>query len=164
MIKEILSKVGVKQAKIGRKYRLHRTMIGKVLNKSKVGWIKQTSAPKYYPGHKERAKKAAGILGRDFFTPTGSTDIVIDDESYFGLKDDITPGNDGFYKKSVTPAGDLPELKLDLGPGLSILRSSLYGEQFLKRGSVNHMYSLKSLADRKYVLGGLFKTTPRTFP
>ena len=30
-------------------------------------------------------------------------------ESYFGLKDDITPGNVGFYKKSVTSAGDVPE-------------------------------------------------------
>ena len=29
--------------------------------------------------------------------------------SYFGLKDDVTPGNVGFYKKSVTSAGDVPE-------------------------------------------------------
>ena len=33
----------------------------------------------------------------------------MDDESYFGLKDDITPGNIGFYKKYVTSAGDEPE-------------------------------------------------------
>ena len=33
----------------------------------------------------------------------------MDDESYFGLKDDITPGNVGFNKKSVTSAGDGPE-------------------------------------------------------
>ena len=49
-IKEILSKVGVSQAKMGRKYRVHRTMIGKNLKKSKVDWKKQKSAPKYYPG------------------------------------------------------------------------------------------------------------------
>ena len=30
----------------------------------------------------------------------------MNDESYFGLKDDITPGNVGFYKKSVTSGGD----------------------------------------------------------
>ena len=66
---------------MGRKYRVHRTMIGKVLKKSKVDWIKQKSAPKYYPGQKERAKKAAGIFRRDFFPSSGSTNIVMDDES-----------------------------------------------------------------------------------
>ena len=30
----------------------------------------------------------------------------MDAESYFGLKDDLTPGNVDFYKKSVTSAGD----------------------------------------------------------
>ena len=34
----------------------------------------------------------------------------MDDESYFGCKDDITPGNVGFYKKSVTSAGDVSEV------------------------------------------------------
>ena len=33
----------------------------------------------------------------------------MDDQSYFGLKDDITPGNVGFYKKSVPSAGDVPD-------------------------------------------------------
>ena len=33
----------------------------------------------------------------------------MDDESYFGFKDDVTPGNVGFYKKSVTSAEDVPE-------------------------------------------------------
>ena len=55
-MKEILSKVGVSQAKMGRKYGVQRTMIGKVLKKSKVDWIKQKSAPKYYPGQNERAR------------------------------------------------------------------------------------------------------------
>ena len=32
---------------MGRKYGLHRTMIRKVLKKSKVDWIKRKSAPKY---------------------------------------------------------------------------------------------------------------------
>ena len=31
------------------------------------------------------------------------------DESYFDLKDDITPGNVGFYKKSETSAGNVSE-------------------------------------------------------
>ena len=105
-------------------------MIGKVLKKSKVDWIKRKSAPKYYPGRKERAKKiqakkAAEILRKDFFPSSGSTNIVMDAESYFGLTDDITPGNVGFYKKSVTSAGDVRWKKLDLEPRLSTLRSSL---------------------------------------
>ena len=51
-------------------------MIEKVLNKSKVDWIKQKSAPIYYPGQKERVTKAAGLLRRDFFPSSGSTNIV----------------------------------------------------------------------------------------
>ena len=33
----------------------------------------------------------------------------MDAESYFGLKDDLTPGNVDFDKKFVTSAGDGPE-------------------------------------------------------
>ena len=33
----------------------------------------------------------------------------MDDESYFCLKDDISPENVGFYKKSVTSAGNVTE-------------------------------------------------------
>ena len=42
---------------MGRQYGVHRTMIGKFLKKSKVDWINHKSAPKHYPGQKERAKK-----------------------------------------------------------------------------------------------------------
>ena len=52
---------------MGRKYGVYHLMIEKVLNKSKVDWIKQKSAPNYYPGQKERVTKAAGLLRRDFF-------------------------------------------------------------------------------------------------
>ena len=109
MIKEILSKVGVSQAKMGRKHGVHHTMIGKVFKKSQVDCIKRKSTPKYFPSQKEWVKRAAGIFRRDFFPSSGSTNTVMDDESYFGLKDDITPGNFGFYKKSVTSVGDIPE-------------------------------------------------------
>ena len=74
-------------------------MIRKFLKKSKVDWIKQKSAPKYYPDRKERVIKAVGILRRDFFPSSGSLNIVMDDESYFGLKDDITPGNVRFLQE-----------------------------------------------------------------
>ena len=88
-------------------------MIGKVLKKSKVDWIKQKSAPKsrVLSRPKGESIKADGILRRDFFPSSGSTNIVMDDESYFGLKDDITPGNVGFYKKSVTSAGEPEEVR-----------------------------------------------------
>ena len=67
-------------------------MIGKVSKKSKVYWIKKIGS-KVLSRPKEEAKKAAGILGRDFFPSSGSTNIVMDDEIYFGLKNDITAGN-----------------------------------------------------------------------
>ena len=48
---------------------------------------------------------------RDFIPSSGSTNIVMDDESYFGLKNNITPGNVGFYKKSVTSAEEPKEVR-----------------------------------------------------
>ena len=129
MIKEILSKVGVSQANLERKYGVHRTMIGKVLKKSKVDWIKRKSAPKCYSGQMERAKKAADTLSRDFFPSLGSTNIVIDDESYFGLKDDITPGNVSYHKKSETSARDVSE-EVRFRTKASTLRSFLCGYQY----------------------------------
>ena len=68
------------------------------------------------------AKKPAGILRTDFFPSSGPTKIVLDDESYFGLKDDITPGYVGF-KNNVKSAGDVPEEVRFRAKAKSTLRS-----------------------------------------
>ena len=43
-----MSKVGVPQAKMGKKYGVHCAVNGKVLKESKVDWIKTKIDPKYY--------------------------------------------------------------------------------------------------------------------
>ena len=68
----------------------------------------------------------------------------MDVESYFALKDDITPGNVGFYKKSVTSAGDVPE-EVRFRTKAKYPGSSLCGKQYQKKGSENHFLSLKKL-------------------
>ena len=59
MINEILSKVGVSQAKKGRKYGVHRIMIGKVLKKSKVDWIKPKLGSKVISSPKREGHKGS---------------------------------------------------------------------------------------------------------
>lgn len=56
------------------------------------------------PEQESRAIRCCGILRRQFFPPLGTTKIVIDDESYFYLKADRMPGNDGFYTSDVESA------------------------------------------------------------
>ena len=94
MINEILIKIGVSQAKCGK---IWTKIIGKVLKKSKVDWNKRKSVSKYYPGKRRGPKRQPEFLGETFFPLSGSTNIAMDDESYLGLKDDITPGN-GFSR------------------------------------------------------------------
>ena len=68
----------------------------------------------------------------------------MNDESYFSLKNDITPGNVGFYRKSVTSAVDGPE-------EVRFRTKAKYPEKLLvwitisEKGSVNHFLSLKKL-------------------
>ena len=50
------------------------------------------------------------ILEETFFSPSSSTEIVMDDESYFPLKDDNINSNSGFYVSPECPLGDVPEV------------------------------------------------------
>ena len=75
----------------------------------------------------------------------------MDDASYFGLKDDITPGNVGFYKKSVKSAGDVPD-------EVRYRTKAKYPEKLLvwikiteKGISEPFFIPKKSFTDRKYV-------------
>ena len=54
------------------------------------------SLERYLPCQLERAKKVAGALCWDFFPPSKTTLMVLDDESNFPLKDNIM-GHKGFH-------------------------------------------------------------------
>ena len=68
MIKEILRKVGVSQPKMGRKYGIfHHTVIGKVLKKNKIDWIKQNWLQSTIQVKRRGSKSQQEFLGETFF-------------------------------------------------------------------------------------------------
>ena len=109
LIKEATHKVGATQRKLAKKYDISVAMVNNILKKNQIKYSKRKTAPKYYPGQQERAQKAIRKLRRDFFPPSGSASIVMDDESYFCLKNDQTPANSGYYQKIGSSNGDVPE-------------------------------------------------------
>ena len=84
-------------------FNVSQPYVNKVLAKHDVKYRKRRSCPRYAPGQAERAKSRAGDLRRNFFLPSKSTQIVMDDESYFALKDDNINGNSGFYISPECP-------------------------------------------------------------
>jgi len=68
-----------------------------------VTYRKHQPCPRYSPRQAERARAAADDLRRNFFSPSSSTEIVMDDESYFPLKDNYINGNSGFYVSQSAP-------------------------------------------------------------
>ena len=84
-------------------------MVNNILKKNQIKYSKRETVPKYYPGQQERAQKAIRKLQRDFSPPSGSVSIVMDDESYFCLKNDQTPSNSGYYQMIGSSNGDVPE-------------------------------------------------------
>lgn len=109
LLNETVGKVGVSQRKLARKYGISPSYVNKTLKRNNVDYRKRKSCPRYTVGQSERAKSAASSLRRNFFPASGSTAIVMDDESYFPLKDDNISGNTGFYVPPGGSAGDLPD-------------------------------------------------------
>ena len=113
LLNDAVGKKGVSQRKLALKYKVDVAYVNRTLKKNQVNYRKRKSCPRYKPGQSERAKSAASSLRRDFFPSSGRTQIVMDDESYFPLKDDNINGNKGVYVGPDAPFGDLPdELRL----------------------------------------------------
>ena len=67
-------------------------------------------APDIYLGRMREQKLQLMILEETFLSFSISTKIVMDDKSYFPLKDDNINGNSGFYVSPECPLGDVPEV------------------------------------------------------
>ena len=109
LVAESTGRVGVSTRKLASKYGISPRYVRKTLAKNGVTYRKRQPSPRYSPGQAERARAAADDLRRNFFSPSSSTEIVMDDESYFPLKDDNFNGNSGFYVSPECPLGDVPE-------------------------------------------------------
>ena len=109
MIKGATNKVGATQCKMAKKYDISVAMVNSILKKNQIKYCKRRSVSNYYPGQQERAQTAVRKLQRHLFPPSGSASIVIDDESYFSLKNDQTPANSGYYQEIGSAGGDVSE-------------------------------------------------------
>ena len=109
LVAEATGKVGVSQRKLATKFSISQPYVNKILAKHDVKYRKRWSCPRYTPGQAERAKSAASSLRRNFFSPSNPTQIVMDDESYFALKDDNINGNSGFYISPGCSMGDVAD-------------------------------------------------------
>ena len=82
--------------------------VSEILKKEDIMWRKWEKGPKHHGDQLQQAKQRCGILRRYFFQLSGTTSIVLDDESYFSLQNDCCPGNDGYYVYKNTPLNDVP--------------------------------------------------------
>ncbi len=115
LVKTALLKVGVSTRKLACHFHISESYSCNILKQEHVHFMRQRKSPKYSEDQLARAKRACGILRCHFFWPSEATAIVMDDEAYFGLKNNKILGNKGFYKKKDMEAGDVP-LEVRLRP------------------------------------------------
>ena len=98
-------KKGVIHRKLVAKFSVSRSYIGKVLGNQKVKYFKRQKCSDSTPEQQTRQIKCLRSMNRKLCPPTSDVVIILDDESYFPLKHDEMPGNDGFYSdnKKNTP-------------------------------------------------------------
>ena len=98
-------KKGVSHRKLAAKFNVSRSYIGKVLRSQNVKYFKRQKCPDSTPEQQTRQIKCLRSMNRKLCPPKSDVVIILDDESYFPLKHDEMPGNDGFYSdnKNNTP-------------------------------------------------------------
>jgi hypothetical protein len=98
MVKMATTKLGRSTRFLASRFEISQTRVVQILKKDGIKYRKRKNAPKYDKDLEKRAKKACRILRDDFFSTSTTTSIVMDDESYFGLKCDDTAVNAGYYR------------------------------------------------------------------
>jgi transposase len=90
-------KSGNSQRKLGKKFGVSHNHIGRILKKEGVKYYKRQNAP--YVSEKQKATQKSRLmkLKKRIMNEAKHNDIVIDDESYFGLTGYDQPGNEGYY-------------------------------------------------------------------
>ncbi len=107
LVKAALLCVRVSGQKLGQKFGISHTMVQRILREENVHYLKRQKSPNYKGDQLKWARKACSVLRCHFFPSTGTTSIVMDDESYFFLKNDRDPANQGFYNKKDMFRGDV---------------------------------------------------------
>ena len=95
----------VSQTKLAQKFNTNQSYISKTIKKLKINYYKREKVPLCTLKQKKKQTSRCSALRKGLFKPSTPIDIVMDDESYFGLSDEALPGNTGFYtdNKDDTP-------------------------------------------------------------
>ncbi|XP_065668056.1 uncharacterized protein LOC136088292 [Hydra vulgaris] len=86
---------GVSQRKIGIKFDVNQSTIGRQLKKMNIKYRKREKTPKYTIEQQIKAKKKSRKLVNQLYNTKSL--LVIDDEKYFCFAGDNMPGNSGYY-------------------------------------------------------------------
>ena len=86
---------GVSQRKIGIKFGVNQSTIGRQLKKMNIKYRKCEKTPKYTIEQQIKAKKRSRKLVNQLYNTKSL--LVIDDEKYFCFAGDNMPGNSGYY-------------------------------------------------------------------
>ncbi|KAI6661875.1 hypothetical protein LOD99_9758 [Oopsacas minuta] len=108
---------------MARKFDFSQSYVRKIIKENGVIYHKCKRVPDSKPEQELRAKSRCLKLRRDF-SPSSTTHIVMDDESYFGLNDDNINVNKGYYISESLSAKSL-------NPRISYTRKSKYQPKLL---------------------------------
>ncbi|XP_065658544.1 uncharacterized protein LOC136083064 [Hydra vulgaris] len=86
---------GVSQRKLGIKFGVNQSTIGRQLKKMNINYRKREKTPKYTIEQQIKAKKRSRKLVNQLYNT--KLLLVIDDEKYFCFAGDNMPGNSGYY-------------------------------------------------------------------
>ncbi|XP_065650602.1 uncharacterized protein LOC136078737 [Hydra vulgaris] len=99
LINKAENKVGISQRKLALKYGIHRSYVYKIFNMHGPKYFKRKKAPESSEIQIVKQKQRLLKLLKTFFRPSNEFEIITDDESYFTLNSQSTPGNDCFYSQ-----------------------------------------------------------------
>ena len=99
LVRAAVDRKGVTTSKLARKFGVDQSYVSKILKEENVKHFKRQKAPAGGPGVEERQRMRCRRLSRNFLPATGSRKLVMDDESFFPLKHDGMPGNQGYFTK-----------------------------------------------------------------
>jgi transposase len=102
LCKRVDGRKGVSQIKLAKKYDITQQYVSKILIKNGINYYKRKTKPKVTENQKNVIKKRLNLLCKNEMKPSNGLEVVVDDESYFPLMGDNTPGNDGYYTSDNT--------------------------------------------------------------
>ena len=95
---DMKEKVGASQSRAAKEFGITQQYVSSILKgKSKLRYRKRQPAPDVTETQKVRQKTTCTKLRKGSMKPKGKTVIIMDDETYFSLKDNSSVANKGFY-------------------------------------------------------------------